>query len=246
MDLLIKHIKKGILLFLSLGITLLSQPASAQFQHHWQTEIVVGTAVTSQKEYYIKQGYPDISIVGNLGIGLHVQGQLLRNLNSWSSAGAGIAQTQFSSLKIPDRNQQTTVDFKTTALNLSGRIYPIGKDHRFTPFLQAGITYSQVTVAHGEYVFSADSLSRHSGNPDYPVLLRIDYAKPAASQASSVLGASATSGAELLLNDVVGLTWQVSYKLHKTGQMELIGEDFTCWDYSFGLFFRMFKTKRVY
>lgn len=233
-------------MFLCLGLALLSQSANAQFKHHWQTEIAVGTAVTPRNEYYIKQGYPNISIVGNLGIGLNVQGQLMRNLNSWSSAGAGIEHTQFRSLKIPDGKQQIDFGFTTTALNLSGRIYPISKNHRFIPFLQAGITYSQVNVAHGAYAFSVDSLSRHSGNSDYPVFLRVDYAKPAASQASSVVGASAISGAELLLNDVVGLTFQVGYKLHKTRQMVLLEEDLSYWDCSFGVFFRMNKTKRFY
>ena len=241
-----KSLKGAVCVVLCLGLMCLSQSASAQFKHRWQTEMTVGIALPSQHDYYLKEGYPSVSAVGNLGLGLRVQGQLMRHLSSWSLAGVGAEHTQFSSMKIPDGEKIKSFDLSSSSLTLNGRVYPVGTGHRITPYLQASVSYGQVSVEHGKFTYSVDSLSRHAGDSDHPMLLHIQFSMPEASQKSSVYGAGAVAGAEVLLNDGVGLTWQAGYHLRRTEKMELLQENLTYWDFKFGVFLRMFKTKRFY
>lgn len=241
-----KQRKHRVCFLLCLGLLLFSQAASAQFRHKWQADVTVGMAAPAQDEYYLREGYPHVSMVGNVGLGLRAQAQLLRNLHNRAAMGVGADFSQFSSLHIPNGEKRKDFSISSKTLNLSGRAYPLGRNHRITPYLQATFSYGQVSVEQGQYVYTVDSLSQHSGNSDHPVLLKVVFTKPEASQRSAVLGYGGTAGAEMLLNDVVGFNWQAGYHVHKTEQLELLQEDLAYWDFKAGLFFRMFKTKRFY
>ncbi|MER2995926.1 outer membrane beta-barrel protein [Pontibacter populi] len=244
MDLRIKYIP-GIAA-LCLCLLSLSQKASAQFIHKWQADVTIGTAHPTGDEYFVKEGYPFLSLAGNMKAGIRTEAQLIRNLNQWLAVGSGVSVTTYKTIQIP--NQRESVNFKLNAstLNAVARIYPSGRIHRFTPFLQANVTYGRVSIAHDSFTYTVDSLSSNPGNPDHPALLNIMFTRPQASQQSNILGFGATAGAEMLLSDAVGVSLQAGYHRHRTEQMLLLQEDLASWDVKLGMFVRLFKTKTYY
>lgn len=246
MDIQINKLIKLATLFLCLILMLSTHVVRAQFTHKWQLEATAGMANPVKYKYFINGGYLRPSLVGNMNPGQSIEVQLTHNLNQWVAIGAGVGTTSFNDLFFTAEDKSTSFNLNSKTLGLSSKIYPLGKNHRFTPFFQAGASYGQVSLEHGKYTFTIDSLSQHAGNPDHPVLLQVVFNYPAASQKSNVYGVAGTIGMEYLLKDGLGLTLQSGYHLQNTKKMQLLQENLNYWDVKIGMFTRMFKTKRFY
>lgn len=244
MDLQIKSIT-GIAA-LCLCLVLAPRKASAQFIHKWQADVTVGTAHPTGDEYFVKEGYPFLSLVGNMKPGIRTEAQLMRNLSHSLAVGGGVSVTTYKTVQIPNQNGSVNFKLNASTLNAGSRIYPLGRIYRFTPFLQANVSYGRVSIAHGSFTYSVDSLSTNPGNPDHPALLNIKFTRPKSSQQSNIFGFGATAGVEMLLSDAVGVTLQAGYNQHRTEQMLLLQEDLASWDVKLGVFVRLFKTKTYY
>ncbi|MBJ6116892.1 hypothetical protein JAO76_01735 [Pontibacter sp. BT310] len=244
MDLRIKYIT-GIAA-LCLCLWLRPQATSAQFLHKWQADVTIGTAHPTRDKYFVKEGYPSLSLIGNMKAGKRTEAQIMRNLSHLLAVGGGVSVTTYKTLQVPNQNERVNFKLNLSTLNASSRIYPIGRIYRFTPFLQANVTYGRVSVKHDSFTYSVDSLSTHPGNPNHPALLSIMFTKPKASQQSNVFGFGATAGAEMLLSDAVGVSLQAGYHQHRTEHMLLLQEDLASWDVKLGMFLRLFKTKTYY
>jgi hypothetical protein len=223
-----------------------SHAVRAQFMHKWQLEATAGMASPVKDKYFISEGYLRPSLVGNMDAGQRLEVQLMHHLNQRVAIGAGVGNTSFNDSFFKAKDKSTSFNLNSMTLGLSGKVYPMGKNHRFTPFFQTGASYGQVSLEYGKHSFKIDSLSQHAGNPDHPVLLQVVFNYPAANQKSNVYGIAGTIGMEYLLKDGLGLMLQSGYHLQNTKKMQLLQENLKYWDVRIGMFTRMFKTKRFY